>query len=340
MDRNGSLLLLIKNPISLLGCTIVASVVIAMMSGLGLSIVSDSSNNQGDTAGFPVACQQGKMNTELWESQFKNAGAFTGKSDSFLSAAIKNRIDPVLLASIAFHETGRGSSKMVRDRNNPGGLYNSSAGSFFVYSSLDEGIDAMASNLYKNYISLGLFTIDQIGSKYAPIGVENDPNNLNVHWVPNVSQVIAEFGGLTANCTAIGFSSGFSSPVTPFVINDYFGTRVHPITGKVHNHNGIDFKCTAGQEIRAVMAGTVISSTYHYQWGNYVKINHGDKDTLYAHMTKAYVKTGDQVSSGTPIGACGTTGESTGVHLHLELYVGPTRIDPLPYFQGGGEKKE
>lgn len=332
--------LLVSNPIAALVIILVVIVLLMTVAGMGLLMVFDSGSSTSDNGLFPVACQQGDMNMEIWDKEFENAGAFSGKGDAFIIAARNNSIDPVLLASIAFHETGRGNSQMVKERNNPGGLYNSSAGTFFVYDSLDEGIDAMAKNLYKNYIGMGLISVEQIGNKYAPIGVANDPNNLNVHWVPNVSKVVSQFGGLTANCSTMGFSSGFTAPVTPFVINDYFGTRVHPITGEVHNHNGIDFKCTSGQEIRAVLPGTVDTATFHNQWGNYVKINHGDKYTLYAHMTESYVKKGEQVSQGMPIGACGTTGESTGPHLHLELYVGPTRIDPLPYFQGVTDKND
>ncbi|MEK6190155.1 MAG: peptidoglycan DD-metalloendopeptidase family protein, partial [Carnobacterium alterfunditum] len=260
-------------------------------------------------------------------------------SNCTLKSAEKNQIDPVLLASIAFHETGKGSSKMVRERNNPGGLYNSKAGTFFVYDSLDSGIDAMASNLYRLYISQGLFTIEQIGAKYAPIGVANDPTNLNIHWVPNVSKVIAQFGGMISNCSTIGFESGFISPMAVMNITSRYGFRINPVDGEAKLHAGIDFDCSLGTPIVAAMSGTVTRSAFMgHGWGNYIKIQHGDKSTLYAHMTHRLLSVGDQVEQGQQIGACGDTGKSTGPHLHLELYVGSSTVDPYQYFSNAGGK--
>lgn len=331
---------LLLNPFSLTTTLIILVVAFVLATGIGiLSMLGSSSPDPEIGGGF--ACQpNGKLNMDTWNAQFKNAGAFTGKGDDFLAAAEKNKIDPVLLASIAFHETGKGSSKMVRERNNPGGLYNSSAGTFFVYPTLLDGIDAMAGNLYRLYISKGLVTIEQIGAKYAPIGVANDPTNLNIHWVPNVSKMIAQFGGVVTNCTAIGFESGFASPMPSMSITSHFGFRIHPITGVPKLHAGIDYACTPGSPISAAMSGKVEKSTFMAGgWGNYVKINHGDKSTLYAHMTERMAKLGDTVKQGQVIGTCGTTGASTGPHLHLELYVGGTQIDPLPYFSNAGGKK-
>lgn len=332
----GWLLLLVKNPYVALVVVIVLIVGMIILSAVGL-LLSSSQQNQSEGGLIPIACQQGQLNEEIYEAQFDGAGAFDGKADVFIASAMKYQIDPVILASIAFHETGRGSSKMVRERNNPGGLYNSSAGTFFVYDTLDEGIDAMAKNLYKNYISMGLYTIEQIGSKYAPIGVANDPNNLNIHWVPNVTEVIASFGGLTMNCESMGLDGGLAQPVANPVITSKFGTRVDPIDGSVSTHKGIDFDCETGDPIFAVLSGKVYESRYSDSYGNVVILQHGDKYTLYAHMSQLFVKGGQEVQAGTPVGACGTTGRSTGTHLHFEIQLTPygVRIDPLPYLQGG-----
>lgn len=334
LKKSGGILAWFLNPFSTVGTLVVGCVVFLLISSVGMSLMMGNSGGSGEGM---FACQpNGELNIAVWNSQFENAGAFTGKGQDFLDAAEKNQIDPVLFASIAFHETGRGTSKMVRERNNPGGLYNSKTNSFFVYPTLDAGLDAMASNLYRLYISQGLLTIEAIGAKYAPIGVDNDPNNLNIHWVPNVSKIIAQFGGMISNCELIGFESGFISPMQNMNITSPYGTRVHPITGVVRLHAGIDFACSIGTPIMSAMSGVVERSEHHPTWGNYVKVNHGSNATLYAHMSERSVDVGDTVTQGQLLGLCGSTGASTGPHLHLELYVGGSTIDPMPYFSNAG----
>ncbi|MEK5105011.1 peptidoglycan DD-metalloendopeptidase family protein [Cytobacillus sp. FSL M8-0252] len=336
-EHAGWLVLLLKNPVVALVAFIVIVILALVFSTMGVLLIGSQSQNNNQDGQYPVACQAGDLNEEIFESQFDNAGVFTGMADVFLSIGYKHQVDPVLLASIAFHETGRGTSKMVVERNNPGGLYNSSAGSFFVYSSLEEGIDAMASNLYRLYIGMGLLTIEQIGAKYAPIGVENDPNNLNIHWVPNVSKVVASFGGLSMNCEVMGLDGSMLHPIPNAVITSEFGTRVDPFTGSISTHKGVDFGCSVGQSIFAAMSGTVYDSRYSDSYGNVVILQHGDKYTLYAHMTQNSVDKGESVKAGQQVGTCGSTGNSTGPHLHFEIQLSPygQRIDPLPYLQGG-----
>jgi len=343
-------------PLMTLASTKVILIVVLVLSTFSLmSLLSSYGDHERQKAmeggGAAIAmCQpKGKFDRKVFDAKFENAGAFSGKAQAFVDAAEKNKIDPVLMSAIAFHETGNGTSKMVVNRNNPGGLYNSSAGSFFVFSSLEEGLDFMARNLYKLYISQGLYTVEQIGAKYAPLGVANDPNNLNAHWIPNISKRVAEFGGLTMNCESVGFASGLVSPVkSPYRITSRYGSRPNPTgvnTGSGNSsydiHTGIDFGCVKNDPIYAVLDGKVILATSHALYGNYVKIQHGDKVTLYAHMTKYIVKVGDTIKQGKQIGMCGSTGNSTGPHLHFEVFVGggTTRVDPYPYFENKKEKK-
>ncbi|MED5094488.1 M23 family metallopeptidase [Bacillus safensis] len=335
-ENVGWVLLLLKNPYVALAVVIALLIGSVLVSIVGIALIFNQTNNDSSN-GSLVACTEGNFNEKLFQEQFVGAGAFDGKADSFIDSSKRAGIDPVLLASIAFHETGRGSSKMVRERNNPGGLYNSSAGTFFTYPTLDDGIYAMAKNLYKNYISKGLLTIDQIGAKYAPIGVANDPNNLNIHWVPTIKQNIVKFGGLSMNCEASGFKGGLVNPVKSMKITSPFGVRVDPFTGKTTGHKGIDFACTIGEPIYASLDGKVYLSGFNNGgYGNNVIIKHGDKYTLYGHMSALNVKAGQKVKAGQQIGACGSTGRSTGPHLHFEIQLSPygERIDPTPYFQG------
>lgn len=89
-----------------------------------------------------------------------------------------------------------------------------------------------------------------------------------------------------------------------------------------------------GGPIVAAQGGTVVAAQYHSSWGYYVKIDHGNGlSTLYAHMVQGSlrVSTGQQVSQGQQLGTMGTTGSSTGVHLHFEVYKNGTRVNPASY---------
>lgn len=116
-------------------------------------------------------------------------------------------------------------------------------------------------------------------------------------------------------------------------VNSFFGPRKDPITGKASNHSGTDIGAYTGTEIYAAHGGVVLTSEYHSSYGNYVVLSRGDGiTTLYAHMSKRAVKAGDVVSQGQVIGYVGTTGRSTGPHLHFEVRVNGTRQDALKYY--------
>jgi hypothetical protein len=113
-------------------------------------------------------------------------GALKGQGDAFIQAGKKYGIDPALLAAIAIHETGNGSSSAARKKNNIGGMMGKNG--LMSFNSIQEGIDKMASNLKRNYIDQGLTSIQQIQKKYAPVGAANDPTNLNSNWISGVSR--------------------------------------------------------------------------------------------------------------------------------------------------------
>ena len=118
-------------------------------------------------------------------------------------------------------------------------------------------------------------------------------------------------------------------------LTSLFGYRIHPITGKAHSHTGIDIPASGGTPILACKSGQVVTSAYHYSYGNYVVIDHGNgNSTLYAHMSSRAVSEGQMVTQGQIIGYVGTTGSSTGNHLHLEVRDNYTRVDPESKFPG------
>ena len=102
-------------------------------------------------------------------------------------------VDWKLAVAISMHETGKYTSVAFNDNNNVGGNFRS--GSLMVFEDLDKGIDFFISNLKTKYIDLGLDTIEEISVKYAPIGADNDPNNLNQYWVSGVTKYYKELGG-------------------------------------------------------------------------------------------------------------------------------------------------
>ena len=89
-----------------------------------------------------------------------------------------------------------------------------------------------------------------------------------------------------------------------------------------------------GAPVIAAASGTVITASYDSAYGNYVIIDHGGTSTVYAHMSGLAVYEGQTVSQGQEIGYVGSTGRATGTHLHFEVYVGDSRVDPAQYFSG------
>lgn len=101
----------------------------------------------------------------------------------------------ILLVAISKHETGNWTSYNFKNKNNLGGLYNGNKGTFYSYESLESGIEAFVNLLKNRYFGKGLNTIEEIGNVYCPVGASNDPNGLNKHWIPKVSQFYNEYLG-------------------------------------------------------------------------------------------------------------------------------------------------
>ena len=111
-----------------------------------------------------------------------------------------------------------------------------------------------------------------------------------------------------------------------------FGYRTHPVYGTTRFHSGVDIDGACGQPIWAAESGEVISAGSSGGYGNVTVIDHGDGlSTLYAHQSSIGVGVGTQVSRGHQIGSVGTTGLSTGCHLHFEVRINGEPVDPVPY---------
>jgi len=116
-----------------------------------------------------------------------------------------------------------------------------------------------------------------------------------------------------------------------FRISSNFGDGIHPISGKKKLHTGTDIAAPKGTKVMAAGNGEVIVAKYYGGYGNTVIIDHNGKWTLYAHMSKISVKEGQLVKTGQKLGEVGSTGSSTGNHLHYEVRINSEAVNPLKY---------
>ncbi len=125
---------------------------------------------------------------------------------------------------------------------------------------------------------------------------------------------------------------GWARPCSWKKLTSPFGYRTHPVTGQYKFHNGVDLANDQGTPIYAARSGKVTVATYGGTYGNYVTINHGDGfSSLYAHMTRYVVHKGDTVKKGQLIGYMGSTGRSTGPHLHFSIFYNGSSVNPMNY---------
>lgn len=148
--------------------------------------------------------------------------------------------------------------------------------------------------------------------------------------------------GNSANSNGVGgplevsttdFSGGFVLPLSGKLTSGY-GYRTDPFTGDRSFHSGVDIAAEEGTLIKAALSGVVeLSEKSGGDYGNYIIINHGGFKTLYAHCEALNVVKGQSVMAGDCIATVGSTGRSTGPHLHFEIRIGDTKIDPTPLIE-------
>lgn len=151
----------------------------------------------------------------------------------------------------------------------------------------------------------------------------------------DVSNQIAELSRQAAANGSVPMGDGTLIWPTPSctTTNSAYGYRVHPIYGTVKFHAGEDIPAGYGAEILAAASGTVVTAGWVSGYGNYTVIDHGGGlMTAYGHQSSFAVSVGDVVTQGQVIGYVGSTGNSTGPHLHFEVYVNGATVDPKSYF--------
>lgn len=139
---------------------------------------------------------------------------------------------------------------------------------------------------------------------------------------------------VSKNTKFVGGKFGWPSASSTY-ITSYYGRRVHPILGTVRGHGGLDIGAAYGTNVLAANDGTVIVAGYNAGgYGNYIIIDHGGGYTsLYGHNSSLSVSVGQKVTRGQVIAKCGSTGLSSGPHIHFEIRINNATVDPLPYVQ-------
>ncbi|MBD2868435.1 peptidoglycan DD-metalloendopeptidase family protein [Paenibacillus sp. IB182493] len=183
--------------------------------------------------------------------------------------------------------------------------------------------------------------IQQLDSKLEEIddqleeleGISKEQEELLMKLASEVSKLNAE-----KNRIANPYTGGrLGMPIKDnYRISSGFGTRIHPITGKRHTHTGLDFAAPQGTDIYAAEDGVVIVAQVWSTYGNCVIIDHGNGLwTLYAHIRNGgtFVEKGDTVKKGENIAEVGSTGNSTGPHLHFEVRKNETPVNPSGYLK-------
>ena len=125
-------------------------------------------------------------------------------------------------------------------------------------------------------------------------------------------------------------------PVAVGILGSVFGWRIDPFTGVSALHTGLDFQAEKGTPILAAAGGVVVVDEFHPAYGNMIEIDHGNNlVTRYAHASKTFVKKGDLIKRGRIIAEVGSTGRSTGAHLHFEVLVQGIPQDPQKFLAAG-----
>lgn len=125
-------------------------------------------------------------------------------------------------------------------------------------------------------------------------------------------------------------------PVAGVSMGSAFGWRIDPFTGRSALHTGLDFSADPGTPIVSAAGGVVVTQEYHPAYGNMIEIDHGnDLVSRYAHASRIFVKKGDLVKRGQKVAEVGTTGRSTGAHLHFEVLVQGVQQDPQKFLDAG-----
>ncbi len=214
-----------------------------------------------------------------------------------------------------------------------------------VQASLDEAQDQQSDAL-DVLDEAAQSEVDRLSAALAPLGIEAAASDGDapsggpfiaapLHFVERtalLNRTLDEIAELRRSAAAMPLRV----PVSAKSISSRFGYRNDPFLNRPALHAGLDFVAPAGTEVRATGPGVVVSAGPNGGYGNLVEIRHGGgMSTRYAHLSAILVEAGERVAAGTPIGRVGSTGRSTGPHLHYETRRGGEPVNPALYLAAG-----
>lgn len=195
-------------------------------------------------------------------------------------------------------------------------------------AALNDLITTKTNEMYK--VSSDIQTKEQAIKEYeADIAEQNET-------IKALEAVVAEERKKLAAQQGRKYDGGiFTWPAPSYTrISDEYGNRTHPILGTQQFHNGLDMAAPGGSPILAAYDGTVVAAAYSNSMGNYIMIDHGDSlYTIYMHASALYVSKGQEVTKGQKIAAVGSTGRSTGNHLHFSVRLNGSYVSPWNYLR-------
>jgi murein DD-endopeptidase MepM/ murein hydrolase activator NlpD len=212
-----------------------------------------------------------------------------------------------------------------------------------LLTSLDHAVSARVSNMKSVFARVGINPAQAESSGAAMGGPLIPIQSVQIDGVSDPGFTQAYEGTLahTAELQALFGALRHVPLTTPvhggqFEVTSGFGPRIDPFTGHLAFHPGVDFAGPWGSTVAATAAGTVVFAGPHVGYGNLVEIDHGlGFHTRYGHLAAVLVRVGARVSAGTPVGRLGTTGRSTGPHVHYEVWLASKLRDPAKYIQTG-----
>jgi murein DD-endopeptidase MepM/ murein hydrolase activator NlpD len=205
-------------------------------------------------------------------------------------------------------------------------------------AAMEEGYDAKARRMRALLADAGL---DPAKTAAAPVGGPFVPYRLAANTAPFEKQVYrvnvarAEVERLTATVAAVPLHKPVDGEIDT---SSGFGVRIDPFLGRPAMHTGLDFRGDTGEAIRVTAAGTVVSAGWSGGYGRMVEVDHGNGlSTRYGHLSEIEVKVGDKLKTGQTVGRLGSTGRSTGPHLHYETRIDGEAVDPSRFLHAGAK---
>lgn len=176
--------------------------------------------------------------------------------------------------------------------------------------------------------------LEALGHSDAVGGIGGPLMPLDTEIFAELESNIAAFAELQAFARTLPLAS----PLANLEISSRFGRRVDPFTGQAATHTGVDFRAASGTAVLATGAGTIVRASTNGGYGKMVEVDHGNGlSTIYAHLSTISVRVGQTVTVGAIVGRAGSTGRSTGPHLHYEVNRAGRAVDPMPYLRTGAE---